>query len=201
MPEDESTAGPPPSGGVPAADIAALNLIRSGPQFVRSERMSRFLRFVVEQALQGSGSELKEYTIGVEVFDKDASFDPRIDNNVRTEARRLRAKLAEYYATAGQGDKVRIELPKGGYMPRFMQAPQTVEAAPHVEPLPEAPVRRSSRWIAVFAVLAMLALVAAGLVLSHPERPRPPRRVRSIAVLPFLSLSAGESLTTSVGNS
>jgi serine/threonine-protein kinase len=116
MLEEDTTAWSPSVIRVPAAEIQAqLELICSSPQFIKSERMNRFLRFVVEQALQGNGDDLKEYTIGVEVFDKDASFDPRIDNNVRTEARRLRAKLAEYYATYGLSDKVRIELPKGSY--------------------------------------------------------------------------------------
>src|SRR5690242_10533388 len=109
MLEDDPKPGLPPAVRVPPAEIAAeLDLILSSPQFIRSERMNRFLRFVVNQALQGNGDDLKEYTIGIEVFDKDASFDPRIDNNVRTEARRLRAKLAEYYAASGQSDNVRI---------------------------------------------------------------------------------------------
>ena len=64
--------------------------------------MSRLLRFVVEQALHGSGDDLKEYSVGVEVFDNDRSFDSRIDNNVRTEARRLRAKLVEASLGASQ---------------------------------------------------------------------------------------------------
>jgi TolB-like protein/Tfp pilus assembly protein PilF len=193
MREDNSSAGVPPAARVPAAEIEAqLDLILSSPQFIKSERMNRFLRFVVKQALQGSGNELKEYTIGVEVFDKDASFDPRIDNNVRTEARRLRTKLAEYYATSGKSDKVRIELPKGSYMPRFVETSRTVDAELHQEPLPQVPVRRSSTWRGVLAVLAVAALIAAGLLWSRSERARPPRKLRSIAVLPFRNLSAGE---------
>jgi serine/threonine-protein kinase len=193
MLEEDTTAWSPSVIRVPAAEIQAqLELICSSPQFIKSERMNRFLRFVVEQALQGSGGDLKEYTIGVEVFDKDASFDPRIDNNVRTEARRLRTKLAEYYAKAGQGDKLRIELPKGSYIPHFLEIPQMVEATESQEPLPQSPIRLSSKWIAVLAAMGMAALVAAGLVWNRSERPRPVRQLRSIAVLPFLSLSAGD---------
>ncbi|MCP5119424.1 MAG: hypothetical protein GY953_52145, partial [bacterium] len=73
--------------------------------------MSRFLRFTVEKALAGHGSELKEYSIGLEVFDRLDSYDPRTDPIVRVEARRLRSKLASYYAEEGAGDKVVIELP------------------------------------------------------------------------------------------
>jgi TolB-like protein/Tfp pilus assembly protein PilF len=195
MLEDDSKSGLPPAIPVPTAEIAAeLDLILSSPQFIKSERMNRFLRFVVEQALQGTGGDLKEYTIGVEVFDKHASFDPRIDNNVRTEARRLRAKLAEYYATAGQSNKVRIELPKGSYIPRFTEGPGIVEASPPQEPLPPAPPRRFSRWITVSAVLAAAALVVAVLVWNWPDRLRSSRKPRSIAVLPFLSLAAGDEI-------
>ena len=87
--------------------------------FVRSRRMGRLLRFVVERALEGRGGELKEYLLAVEVFDKEASFDPRIDPLVRVEARRLRSKLRKYYETEGPRDPVRIDLPTGGYVPVF----------------------------------------------------------------------------------
>jgi serine/threonine-protein kinase len=79
--------------------------------------MQRFLGFVVECSLSGRGSELKEYTLGTEVFDRGTSYDPRIDPIVRVEARRLRAKLQRYYETTGARDSFTIELPKGGYVP------------------------------------------------------------------------------------
>jgi serine/threonine-protein kinase len=87
--------------------------------FAGSERMKRFLRLVVEYSLNGHGSELKEYLIGVEVFDRNASFDPRADPIVRVEARRLRSKLKSYYDSVGQQDELLIEFPKGAYAPEF----------------------------------------------------------------------------------
>ena len=84
-----------------------LERILASDGFARAERMSRFLRFVVEQTLRGRGDQLKEYLIGVEVFDRRESFDPRIDPVVRGEARRLRLKLKEYYDSEGQNDPVR----------------------------------------------------------------------------------------------
>ena len=63
--------------------------------------MVRFLRLAVERALAGQADELKEYLIGVEVFDRKASYDPRVDPIVRVEARRLRAKLKAYYEGDG----------------------------------------------------------------------------------------------------
>lgn len=97
--------------------------------FTRAPRMSRFLRFVVEETLQDRGSQLKEYLIGVEVFDRTDSYDPRADPVVRSEARRLRSKLLEYYEQEGRKDLVRIHLPKGSYAAVF-EAPAagTVEA-------------------------------------------------------------------------
>ena len=66
--------------------------------FVQSERLSRFLDFAVTHALVGGGERLKEYSVGVEVFDRKPPYDPRIDPIVRVEARRLRSKLKSYYA-------------------------------------------------------------------------------------------------------
>ncbi len=98
---------------------AELDRILRSPGFVHSGRMSRFLRCVVERALTGRVEEVKEYLIGVEVFDRKTDFDPRIDPIVRVEARRLRGKLEEFYEKDGAGAQVIIELPKGAYVPCF----------------------------------------------------------------------------------
>jgi TolB-like protein len=81
--------------------------------------MSRFLRFCVEETLAGRASELKEFTLGLGVFDRPPDFDPRTDPIVRVEARRLRDKLATYYRSDGASDDLVLELPKGGYAPRL----------------------------------------------------------------------------------
>src|SRR5215472_10204338 len=91
------------------------------PGFARNDRMSRFLRFVVEQHLDGKDHELKESVIATEVFGRPPDFDPKVDPVVRTEAGRLRARLSEYYVDEGKGDPLVIELPKGGYIPRFRE--------------------------------------------------------------------------------
>ncbi|HET6961937.1 MAG TPA: hypothetical protein VFJ27_05560, partial [Terriglobia bacterium] len=84
--------------------------------------MARFLRFTVEQTIQGHADQLKETTLGMEVFDRTAAFDPRNDTIVRVEARRLRSKLKAYYETHVQHDAVLIELPKGSYVPTFLKS-------------------------------------------------------------------------------
>jgi hypothetical protein len=177
---------------VPVVQIEAhLHSILASPQFSKSDRMCRFLRFVVEHALRGSVDPLKEYSIGVAVFDKDPSFDPRIDNNVRTEARRLRAKLEEYYATIGQSDPVRIELPKGSYTPSFVAVQPRAEEAIAVEKPPSAKwFALRSKWLPLAAIF--LASALGGLTWYRTEFVRASGRPRSIAVLPFLNLSAGE---------
>ncbi len=92
-----------------------LAKVLASPMFVQAERQQRFLRYIAEETLAGRADKLKGYTIGVEVFDRDPSFDPTIDAIVRVEAGRLRTKLREYYATDGQHDRVQFELPKGAY--------------------------------------------------------------------------------------
>ncbi|HYM10824.1 MAG TPA: tetratricopeptide repeat protein, partial [Bryobacterales bacterium] len=96
-----------------------LRKILASEGFIRSPRLSRFLQFTVEQTLAGQGERLKEYLVAIEVFDKEGSFDPRTDTIVRVEARRLRSTLIEYYATGGRNDAVRIDFPKGSYIPTF----------------------------------------------------------------------------------
>src|SRR5579859_5126259 len=106
--------------GVPAAEIRAqLDLILRSRAFIQSHRIRRFLQFVVEESLLGQPHRLKEYLIGLEVFDRREAFDPRVDSIVRVEARRLRYKIEEYYRTEGQEDPVRVLLPKGSYVPIF----------------------------------------------------------------------------------
>ncbi len=106
--------------GVPAADIRAqLDLILRSRAFIQSHRIRRFLQFVVEESLLGQPHRLKEYLIGLEVFDRREAFDPRVDSIVRVEARRLRYKLEEYYRTEGREDGIRVVLRKGSYVPIF----------------------------------------------------------------------------------
>ena len=110
-----------------------LERVLAGPAFGASERLKRFLRFVVEEALAGRGDRLKEYTIGVEVFDKRDAFDPRTDSSVRSEASKLRLKLRLHYETDGRDAALRIELPKGSYVPEFTareSGPASSPAAP-----------------------------------------------------------------------
>jgi serine/threonine-protein kinase len=112
-------AGPPVQPH--AAVLDHLERILTSPTFQQGDRLKRFLKFIVLEAVAGRRHELKEYVIGVQVFGKEESFDPRTDPIVRVQARRLRAKLVRYYREEGRADETVIELPKGGYAPVFKQ--------------------------------------------------------------------------------
>src|SRR5262245_13486205 len=100
------------------SEIAAtLDRVLRSPGFQRNERMSRFLRLLVERHVEGRDAELKESLIAIEVFGRKPDYDPKKDSIVRTEAARLRSRLAEYYSREGQSDPVVIDIPKGGYVP------------------------------------------------------------------------------------
>ena len=103
----------------PAEVHAQVRRILESRMFSNCERMIRFVSFAAQHALKGSGEPLKEYVIGLEVFDRTSSYDPRIDPIVRVEARRLRSKLNSYYCSVGREDPILVEFPKGSYTPSF----------------------------------------------------------------------------------
>lgn len=123
-----------------------LQKIIASKSFRQGDRLQRFLSFIVEETLAGRGDQLKEYPVGVDVFGKESSFDPRMDPIVRVQARRLRMRLYTYYQEEGQADELVIELPKGGYAPTFRK----VEHAPKKRSLAPALVSRNTVAVQVF---------------------------------------------------
>ena len=103
---------------VPEAAVREqLARIVDSPKFVPSVRLCRFLRHIVNQTISGDLDCLKEFSIAMEVFDRTSNYDPNVDAIVRVEARRLRAKLKEYYEGPGKNDPVLIGLRPGSYVP------------------------------------------------------------------------------------
>jgi len=96
-----------------------LERILGSSAFLGSSRLSEFLRFVTEQTITGNSRLLKQYTIGVEVYLRETSFDPKSDPIVRIEAGRLRRTLKKYYANGGESDSILIQIPRGTYVPQF----------------------------------------------------------------------------------
>ncbi len=155
-----------------------LDRVLSSRGFARNERLSGFLRFVVEQELSGRGDELKESVIGVEYFGRQPDYDVRQDSVVRNEAGKLRSRLAEYYVDEGAADGLIIELPKGGYKPAFRQIEKaTAPVAPPTGP-------RRSVWLWFAAALAGCVIASGGLWWQVIQQKAP----ISIAVLPLMNL-------------
>jgi TolB-like protein len=105
---------------IPESEVRVeLDRILASRGFATAGRISKLLRYVVDKTLAGETDQLKEYAVGVEVFDRDEKYDPRLDSIVRVEAGRLRSKLDEYYLENGNASHVRIALPRGGYAVTF----------------------------------------------------------------------------------
>ena len=191
----------------PDAVRGQLQRILDSPAFEASERRKRFLRYVVEELLAGRADRLKGYAIATDVFGRDESFDPQTDPVVRLEARRLRRALEHYYLTAGRDDPIRIEIPKGGYVPicERREHPSLDSPAPAGEPAvavvrpPLGDARPRWYWLTAAllagSLLAALGWLGTDLLASRSwpggsqdaatALPRGPK----IAVLPFLNLS------------
>ena len=160
----------------PKAVQAQLARILASTDFDASERNRRFLTYIVAEMLAGRGDRIKAYVIGVVVFDRDDSFDAQSDPIVRIEASRLRRSLERYYLLARKGDPIRLEIPKGGYVPVFRvpsEGERRTAAGPEQE-IPairedEAPATSTSRARLRDSVSRRLAIpltrpVAAGLL-------------------------------------
>lgn len=148
------------------AVVAEAQLVRilDSPQFSKSPRLQIFLQFVVSLTLEGRAAEIKESTIAAAVFGR---HDPSDDDSiVRSAARRLRARLAEYYLQGGAGDPVRIELPVGGYVPVFREQPDFSAPAPEECPAEAVspPDSRPERHLFKIAGVRIAGLPAAALV-------------------------------------
>ena len=179
----------------PASEIAAVSIrtalekILASPGFANAERISRFLRYTVEETLNGQTDKLKESLLGIEVFGRKPTYDPRVDAVVRTEAVKLRARLREYYGSEGREDEIVIDVPKGGYVPAFRHREK--------EPEPPAPAaiqaHRGHEWRPAAATVLVIAILAASIYLFSrtrtPSAGAPAPELASIAVLPFADLS------------
>jgi len=181
---------------------AQMETILASADFAQSARLQKFLRFIVEETLSGRGAALKEYTIALDVFDRDESFDPQTSSIVRVEASRLRAKLERYNAVEGNSDAIRISLPSGGYEPEFQTTgPSSEPIARHPDTASLHDTRRlAPRRVVVPLALIIVAIGAAVFLFSDllsfksatdsPLQAARPMDTYSLAVLPLRDLSA-----------
>ncbi len=170
-----------------AAIREELDRLIAGP-LASSPQLGRFLRYIVDEDLAGRAAQLKEYTVAVRGLGKPDGFDPAADAAVRVAARQLRFKLGAYYADAGANARVVIDVPKGGYAPRYEMRAPVAAHIPATVPAPStsAPPPRVRRVLLAGGVC--LALLGALAVARHSSAS--PRRERAIiAVLPFANLT------------
>ena len=216
--EAMSGTGPEPA---PAGAVSESNPSPPGPELVReqleriltsqeflgSDRIRRFLRYVVEETLDGRADRIKAFSVAVAAFDRDESFDPQTDPIVRIEAGRLRRFLERYYLVAGANEAIRIDIPKGAYVPTFSWL-HGQESTPADGVVPESAASlsesRSDRssdtpsqtaWsrIAISTAIAVVLLIALASVWTtlHPMeasrdlKTTPILPPPSVAVLPF----------------
>jgi hypothetical protein len=149
-----------------------LNRVLSGHEFRSTKRSQDFLRYVVENTLQGHADMLKERTIGIEVFGRPTTYDPSDDATVRVKAGEVRKRLGLYYSDQGAQDPIRIELPSGTYVPEFHPGPPRIDLVEHAASAvePEAAGRQPS--VLRIAIPALTVLAAAAL-LWYLTRPAP----------------------------
>ncbi len=115
---------------IPESEIRQeLTRVLQSPVFSQSERLSQFLRFAIENALNNQSEALKEYVIGTEVYGRRPPYDPKHDSIVRSEARRLRSKLKQYYESDGRVDPVLIYFRLGSYVPVFRRQKESSRTA------------------------------------------------------------------------
>lgn len=107
--------------------LKQLELILASPEFLTTRRLSSFLRYIVDTTLAGASSTIKQYTIGIDVYGRADSFDPKADPLVRIEAGRLRRCLNRYYANNSEQAIILIEIPRGNYVPHFSLFSKTAE--------------------------------------------------------------------------
>jgi hypothetical protein len=138
-----------------------LARILESPWLRDSAALKALLRYVVEQTLAGREDGLKEYALGLEVFHRPPDYDPRSDAIVRVQASALRKKLAAFYEREGRDSRVRIDLPRGGYVPRFVDPAEPETPPPEPEP-------RRFAWSAFLLGMAITA-IAMGIANRVPH--------------------------------
>jgi TolB-like protein len=182
-----------------------LGRIQGSSDFDVPERAHRFLGYVIEETLSGRADRIKAYSIALEVFGRDSSFDAQADPVVRIEAGRVRRALERYYLTAGKSDAILITIPKGGYVPQFEQRLLIEESSPPPAAVPQEPAAwwlKLPRWTPSAAIAATALVVVVPLALisfdrkaaqpiptPHAAQPDIPR----LLIEPFEDLSKSES--------
>ena len=158
---------------------AELQAVLRSPVFARSPALSHLLSYLCEKTFAGETDQIKEYSVALDVFDRQDSFDQDTDSIVRVQANRLRKRLSEYYAADGAAHAIHITIPVGQYVPVFQRIVQQSQTAGAREPEKSSPSsdhpRRNSRpyWLMGAAVLLLSALIVAAFWVGKRNRTQP----------------------------
>jgi hypothetical protein len=152
-----------------AQQLAHLEKLLSSRTLHGSESLCKLLQYLANHSFEHPGVSPKEYQIATEVFGRQKDFDPHLDSMVRVQAGRLRAKLAEYYASEGVDDPLMLEMPKGGYGLAFHQRTRSTGRnhtdSPHETPNGLEVTGRTSRlWIV--ATIALSVVLASAVAVA-----------------------------------
>ena len=210
--EQNAAATPPSPDSSPDEIRAQLRRITHSRVFADALKLQQFLVYVVEESVAGRADRIKGFTVALDVFHLDHPKDAQTSTIVRVEAGRLRRRLVEYYAEEGRSDPIRIEIPKGAYVPRF-EVPHDVQgnigdSQSVVESADEAPAVSTgwlsavgySRLLAGIAVLVLGSLLAWWVVddststgVLSPQANLTTSVMPAIAILPFSDQTTDES--------
>lgn len=131
--KDSALAGTFPQSQSARLVLHCLERIVTSRTFASSEVLQRLLKHLVSHVLRAEEFAISENSLGIEVFRRKESFDPRIDTIVRVQIRRLRLRLTQYYKTEGRHDPLCIEIPKGSYIPVFHPVKSRIAVLPFLD--------------------------------------------------------------------
>lgn len=189
---------------------AELQVVLQSQLFSRSPALTRLLSYLCEKSLVGEGAQIKEFSVAVDVFGRDESFDQDADSIVRVEANRLRKRLTEYYAGEGAAHRIHITIPVGQYVPVFEErgenevVPEATPAVPSPAALARTGLHMHAGWL-LPAALAVVAIAGLAMFLTRPRTALRDMTVPSPAPLivaqPPVGLPVGEEVRILAGSS
>ena len=197
-----------------AAQRAELEAVLRSEHFTRAPTLVHLLSYLCENLFAGNAGQIKEYSVGVEVFHRGAAFDQDSDSIVRVEANRLRKRLAAYYAGEGASHRLHITIPLGQYVPQFVSA---ASRQGEVQPAPADPqgtsrhqeqrfrlAGRRAWWLVAALALLSLGLGCALLILRQMKQAPPAAGSNESYALPAeaqLGPPSGEEVRILAGSS
>jgi hypothetical protein len=150
-----------------------LERILCSRQFSNAPKKQKFLQLICEAYLDGRASELSEYSIGYQVFDRSETYDPALDSIVRVGAHEVRKKLERYYKSEGKNDDILLEIPAGSYIPiftRLNQAPEAIESTKATLSTPPLSGHIDGKTWIILLGLALVFLIFAVVMLALSNR-------------------------------